>query len=466
MSSDDKNKLDTIEENANNYIHPEFHDPSIIKEDEDHRFVTDLDKNNWNNKADVELVKDEDAKVLSASKSFVNTKIASLLNSTEDQLQVLRSLAFELKKDDIVKSFFDLFNDCTKNKEFQEHSLNDKIHMSKSDRNLLNDVKEALNSGLNPDWNETNQSSLSYIENKPKSLPANGGNADTLSGYKVEDLLSNRSFYDYTIGTDVYDMSDVSILTDDNTVTQKIDDVIKLINKGKGYNILFKPGNYKLEKELIIKASNVTISGIGEISKLLGASIKIVGNNNIIENITLSNLSDKLVDKVALYIEGDNNTIRYNTISNFSDGIIIEGNNNTVLNNTLSNIKNTAISLTATNNSNYGNILDANTVKNSNIGISIVSSKNSLTKNHIVKNKVFNCSIGITLSNTVSDKTKTTLNIINENIVIRGKGTSTEYTPSNKTIVSEFSSKNIISSNITSGKEIIAPSDVLNNNIY
>ena len=196
---------------------------------------------------------------------------------------------------------------------------------------------------------------------------------------------------------------------------------------------------------------------------------QVIRNNSYInskDNITLSNLPDKLVDKVALYIEGDNNTIRYNTISNFSDGIIIEGNNNTILNNTLSNIKNTAISLTAVNNSNYGNILDSNTVKNSNIGISIISSKNSLTRNHIVKNKVFNCSVGITLSNTVSDKTKTTLNIINENIVMRGKGTSTEYTLSNKTIVSEFSSKNIISSNITSGKEIIAPSDVLNNNIY
>lgn len=50
MSSVDKDKLDNIENNANNYIHPVNHPASIITEDSTHRFVTDSEKLNWNDK--------------------------------------------------------------------------------------------------------------------------------------------------------------------------------------------------------------------------------------------------------------------------------------------------------------------------------------------------------------------------------------------------------------------------------
>lgn len=466
MSNEDKTKLDGIEEGANKYTHPETHEPSVIAEDETHRFVTDVEKNTWNGKAEVKYVDDSVAKTLSASKSFTDSKISAIFNSTEDQLQVLRSLAFELKKDDTVKNFFDLFNQCAKNTELQDHTLNSKIHMSTADRNLLKDVKDALSTGMNPDWNETNQSSLRYINNKPTSLPANGGNADTVGGYTAQQLLTNKSFYDYTIGTPNYTSNEVSVLTEDNTILNQIEKIINLINKGKGYSVLFRPGSYSTEKELIINASNTTFTGIGKVSILLGASIKIIGNNNTIENITLSNGKDNIVNSTGIYVEGNNNIIRYNTIMNYNNGILVEGSNNIIEGNTLVNVRNNAIQLTSTINSNYGNIIDKNTIKNSNIGINLLSSKNTLLRNHIDKNKVLNCNIGVVLSNTISDRTKTINNIINENIVIRGRGEASEYLQTHKTIISEYSSKNIISSNITSGKEIAAPNDILSNNIF
>ena len=52
MSSTDKSKLDGIEQNANNYTHPVQHSPSVITQDENNRFVTDIQINNWNNKID------------------------------------------------------------------------------------------------------------------------------------------------------------------------------------------------------------------------------------------------------------------------------------------------------------------------------------------------------------------------------------------------------------------------------
>ncbi len=48
-----KSKLDGIAVGANNYTHPSTHPPSIIAQDSNNRFVTDVEKNNWNGKADV-----------------------------------------------------------------------------------------------------------------------------------------------------------------------------------------------------------------------------------------------------------------------------------------------------------------------------------------------------------------------------------------------------------------------------
>ena len=50
MSSDDKQKLDGIATGATNYAHPEFHPAHIIEQDTNHRFVTDVEKENWNAK--------------------------------------------------------------------------------------------------------------------------------------------------------------------------------------------------------------------------------------------------------------------------------------------------------------------------------------------------------------------------------------------------------------------------------
>lgn len=55
MSKEDKIKLNSVDMNANYYIHPQTHDPSIILEDASHRFVTDEQILAWNNKLDGSL---------------------------------------------------------------------------------------------------------------------------------------------------------------------------------------------------------------------------------------------------------------------------------------------------------------------------------------------------------------------------------------------------------------------------
>ena len=55
MSKGDKIKLNSVDMNANYYIHPQTHDPSIIMEDANHRFVTDEQILAWNSKLDGSL---------------------------------------------------------------------------------------------------------------------------------------------------------------------------------------------------------------------------------------------------------------------------------------------------------------------------------------------------------------------------------------------------------------------------
>lgn len=64
-TTEDKNKLSLIENEANKYVHPSSHDADIINQDANHRFVTDQEKDAWNNKADI----NEDAPSLSFNES-------------------------------------------------------------------------------------------------------------------------------------------------------------------------------------------------------------------------------------------------------------------------------------------------------------------------------------------------------------------------------------------------------------
>lgn len=50
MAAHDKYRLDNIEDNANRYVHPVTHNPDIIAETSNKRFVSDIEKTKWNSK--------------------------------------------------------------------------------------------------------------------------------------------------------------------------------------------------------------------------------------------------------------------------------------------------------------------------------------------------------------------------------------------------------------------------------
>lgn len=87
MSKEDKTKLDGIAESANNYQHPSKHPATIITEDSTHRFVSDEEKNKWNNSAptDYEQVK-ADVEKLKSDVGTARTNLINSVNSTIDNL--------------------------------------------------------------------------------------------------------------------------------------------------------------------------------------------------------------------------------------------------------------------------------------------------------------------------------------------------------------------------------------------
>lgn len=85
MSKDDKTKLDGIAENANNYVHPEKHLATEITEDATHKFVTDVEKSNWNGaktKAD-----DHEAKLQNMTLAKVNEICAKYKVGTSETIE-------------------------------------------------------------------------------------------------------------------------------------------------------------------------------------------------------------------------------------------------------------------------------------------------------------------------------------------------------------------------------------------
>lgn len=66
------------------------------------------------------------------------------------------------------------------------------------------------------DWNETNTDSDAYIKNKPTSLPANGGNADTVNGHTVESNVPANAKFTDTVYTHPA-THDASMITQDAT---------------------------------------------------------------------------------------------------------------------------------------------------------------------------------------------------------------------------------------------------------
>ena len=78
MSKEDKAKLDGVAPKANNYTHPEKHPASVITQDANNRFCTDIEKGIWNGKSDFSGSYND-----LTEKPVIPTKVSQLTNDSK-----------------------------------------------------------------------------------------------------------------------------------------------------------------------------------------------------------------------------------------------------------------------------------------------------------------------------------------------------------------------------------------------
>ena len=106
ISDSEKNKLANIEDGANKYVHPSSHSTSMIIETSSKRFVSDTEKEKWNNKVDKSQMTDD-------VYGRESDKIVSQKGITFMRLDLLRELQKKAYSSAIPKKLSQLENDKT-----------------------------------------------------------------------------------------------------------------------------------------------------------------------------------------------------------------------------------------------------------------------------------------------------------------------------------------------------------------
>lgn len=209
----------------------------------------------------------------------IQNRFDEMLNM-EDCMDKIKTLISIIREDDTLGNIMKVLTEKTDRDKFVEHVASE-LHLTNPDRKALNVLVQMCTLGF-ADWN-AKPTDPNYIKNKPESLPANGGNADTVKNYPVEKLI-NKSPVDLIIGDEngSYDKDKV-----DHYIKidySNIEDIINLIQNNHGGKIVLRKAIYMF-KELRIcdgrKENDYDIILIGEGNNTIISHTDITVNNNV-----------------------------------------------------------------------------------------------------------------------------------------------------------------------------------------
>ena len=141
----EKAKLQEIEEGANNYTHPATHPASMIDQDATHRFVTDLDKQEWGG-------------AYAQATAYTDQRIAGLINGAPSTLDTLGEIAQAMQDNaDVVNAL----NIAIGKKADAGHVHDDRYY-----------TETEINNKLAGKANSSHTHTKSQIMDFPTSLPA------------------------------------------------------------------------------------------------------------------------------------------------------------------------------------------------------------------------------------------------------------------------------------------------------
>lgn len=280
-----------------------------ISEDHNHNFISGTLLSTFADKPSTFEVEQAIEDVKSQYKKDLEDHYMRIVN-TPNVINKLRDIANILNDDEILNNLVDTLGSKATKEELREHEKSS-IHMNNNDRKALNMLIAIIKAGALADWN-ADEKSPNYIINKPESLPANGGNADTIGNHGIKDVV-NKSLANLVIGypdSKRYDNDSCDIIVDEIT-----NDIINEVYKNGG-NVLLKDGEYKFNIKDYYWPDYTTsyIGGCRSAVKLDASTIPmnnavfreltitgkiVISNACVFENVAFQNCDIVLKDAIA-----------------------------------------------------------------------------------------------------------------------------------------------------------------------
>lgn len=522
MSKEMYIKLAEIEEKANYYVHPAKHSSTDIAEDKEHRFVTDLQIAYWDAKEETTASQARADQALQLAKEYTDQVKSDILGGAGGAFDTLKELQDALGADANFSTtvLTDLSNKVDK-EVYYEHVNDYNTHLDDDDRLKLDSVAYNANYYIHPeshpasmiitssnyrfvtdgdiaywnskapgtlasptedgimsaemynklaalsetgkvrsDWLQTDSNADSYILNKPDTMPANGGNADTVGGYKASELKSSNKAVTFVIGpaSSGFTDKDVDYLCDGTNDVSQIRLAIEAMPTTGG-SLLFREGTYIFTETLELDLLDVKLEGSGNttfknsIMQADSIMLRLSATNCTIKNITFDGTGMSSTG-CCLYIDGNTNLITDCQFINGTNAIrLSSGSYNKVIANDF-NTNARAIFLEAPNKEAYGNVICENTILDcSKEGILLMSSLNYKVSNTVVNsNSIWNAYTGIRLTNEYMSA-NTVNTIINGNNIMRGTGLNSDYQYEQRTVYIEYGEHNLVVGNMLMGHD-------------
>lgn len=288
-----------------------------INTDPMHRFITDTQLESLKDKVSSLDLAVAITNLTSSLKDDYRKQFNRLLNDA-DALSKLKDAMYILANaSDPVKGIFNSIDSKADKSAVEEHEKSN-LHLTANDRKAINFILSAFMNGGFADWNATSEEN-GFIKNKPESLPADGGNADTIGGKSLSEI-SNRQFHDYLIGNIYSD----KINGFDNVfgLDTNEDDLVSMINnKNSEGTYGFSRGLFYFKKPVTMVSSDKVSHGR---TMIYGSGINstfftgdfILKDNIEFRDMSFNNSNINIKDNVTLRgIEFEDSTIILSNVS-------------------------------------------------------------------------------------------------------------------------------------------------------
>ena len=210
-----------------------------VKTDSQHKFVNDAVLQTLKERPTKFEVEQSLDVVKEELKKYMDKLYIRIVN-TPNVVNKLRDISSILSDDTIASGLLNTLANKMNLEDFESHKTS-YAHMDNNDRKALNILIKCLSNGF-ADWNADDEAP-NAIKNKPDSLPANGGNADTVANHSIEDII-NKDDYDLVIGTSLekYSKDSCDIYAENGFLNNN-----DIIVGGSSSITLFKRGYYNFD---------------------------------------------------------------------------------------------------------------------------------------------------------------------------------------------------------------------------